>query len=130
VASLAVVAGYQALVVIPGLKAGQTAQALTPVVLRSASRGEATEIPIGDRAGMVALALDINLDPLPAEVIYDLTSEAGVAVASGRVPPPSPGTPLLLLIPRGALTTGRYTVIVRDPARPQSDAGAYPFVVR
>jgi hypothetical protein len=129
-ASLAVVASYQAFVTIPALQSAQGPRALNPVVLRSASRGELPEVPLDGRAGLVAFALDVNLTSQPTEVLYDLTSEAGVSVASGRVGLPRLGTPLLILVPGGALSVGRYTVTVRDPAAPQSDAGTYPFVVR
>jgi hypothetical protein len=129
-ASLALVAGYQAFVIIPELRTGQGAQALTPVVLRSASRGELPEVPVPDRSGFVGLTLDVNLPSAPAEVLYDLTSEAGVRIVGGRVAAPRPGMPLLILIPGGVLSAGRYTVVVRDPSAPEAEAGTYPFVVR
>lgn len=112
-ASLVAAVGYQSLFVIPELRALTRPQALVPIVLRPVSRGADTEVTIARGAGFVSTSLDVNLDPLPAELQYDLATEPGAIVASGRVAAPPPGTPLLLLFPSASLADGRYTLTLR-----------------
>lgn len=127
-AALLLAVGYQSLVVIPELRAITAPQALAPIVLRPVSRGAETTVALRGAAPFVSLSLDVNLDPLPAELQYDLATASGATVASGRVAAPSPGTPLLLLIPGASLADGGYTLTVRA-ADGAGAALAYPFVV-
>ena len=131
-AVLALVVGYQNAVVIPGLRAGQGAQALTPVVLRAASRGEGPEVILPSRSGqgMLALTLDVNLSPSPADVVFELKPQTGSSVVTGTAHVPPPGVPLLILVPGDALSPGPYTLSLRDPAAPQKDVATYPFIAR
>jgi hypothetical protein len=131
-AVLTLVVGYQNAVVIPGLRAGLGSQALTPVVLRAENRGESPEVilPSPSGRGMIALTLDVNLSPSPADVVYELKPQNGppVVTRTARVPPP--GVPLLILVPGSALSPGPYTLSLRDPAAPQKDLATYAFVAR
>ena len=131
-AVLALVVGYQNLVVIPGLRAGQGPQALTPVVLRATSRGELPEVilPPPSGQGMIALTLDVNLSPSPADVIYELKPQTGASVATGTARVPPPGVPLWILVRGNTLSPGPYTLSLRDPAAPQKDLATYAFVAR
>lgn len=128
-AALALVVGYQTLVTIPGLRARLAApQAVAPVALAPASRGEGPVIQLAGDAAAVALALDINLGPGTGQLVYDLRTEAGVVLFSGQAPVPPPGTPLLLLLPRSALHAGQYVIVVRSGADPAREVGTYRFV--
>ena len=127
-AALALVAGYQALVVIPGLR-NESGVAL-PVTLTAASRGDLPAISVPAGVDTVLLTFDLNLVPAPAEVLYDLASEAGASVSRRRVPVPQPGTSMSLSIPAHLLSAGRFTLTVRDPAAPDTNVGVYSFVVR
>jgi len=112
-ASLALVAGYQAVIVVPGLRRDLAPQALTPVVLRSQTRGAAV-VHVDPASGFVALSID--LDPAPArdEVLYTLRHELSGERLSGRAAMPVPGNPLLLLVPAKMLAEpGRYVLSMR-----------------
>jgi hypothetical protein len=128
-AALALVAGYQAFVTIPGLRrAIDTPQALAPIAVPPVSRGEGVVVARTD--GAVVLALDINVDALSPQLVYDLRTDGGDVVLSGQSPVPPQGTPLLLLLPGKSLTSGQYAIVVRDSASPAREVGTYRFIVR
>jgi len=60
---LALVAGYQAFVVIPDLRGESEAQALAPTVLRPISRGDLPVIERPAANALVSFAMDVNLEP-------------------------------------------------------------------
>ncbi len=127
-AALVMTVGYQTLFVIPELRSMARPQALAPIVLRPVSRGADTEIKTPPGAPFVSMSLDVNLDPLPPGLHYDLATDQGTVVASGRVSSPAPGTPLLLLVPSKAMSPGRYTLTLR-PADGSTGTLSYRFVV-
>jgi hypothetical protein len=115
-ATLAVVAGYQTLVVPPG-RALSEPVALAPITLRPASRGQEPKIPLA-RDGAVALAVDLN-SAVSGEIPYAIRTAAGAQVASGAVRTPLAGAPLLLLVPSSTLRTpGRYILTIADTEYP------------
>lgn len=126
-AGLVATVGYQTLFLIPELQSLTRPQALAPIVLRPVSRGADTDVKIPRGAGFLSMSLDVNLDPLPAELQYHLATDQGATVASGRVASPTPGTPLLLLIPSATLSDGRYTLSLR-PADGSGSTLSYRFV--
>lgn len=128
VAAMVAAFGYQTLFVVPGLREMARPQALAPVVLRPVSRGADTEVTVPRGVPFLSMSLDVNLDPLPAELLYDLATDGGTIVASGRVAAPAPGTPLLLLLPSTTLADGRHTLSLR-PADGSSGSLSYRFVV-
>jgi hypothetical protein len=128
-AALALVAGYQAFVTIPGLRRAIDApQALAPIAVPPVSRGDGVAVARTD--GAVVLALDINVDALSSQLVYDLRTDGGDVVLSGQSPVPPQGTPLLLLLPGKSLTSGQYAIVVRDSASPAREVGTYRFIVR
>ncbi len=127
-AALFMAVGYQSLVVIPELESIARPQALAPVVLRPVSRGADTEISLQPGVPFVSMSLDVNLDPLPPELQYDLATDQSTVVASGRVSAPPPGTPLLLLVPSKVMAPGRYTLALRA-ADGSGSTLSYRFVV-
>jgi hypothetical protein len=128
-AALALVAGYQAFVTIPGLRRAIDApQALAPIAVPPVSRGDGVVVARTD--GAVVLALDINVDALSSQLVYDLRTDGGDVVLSGQSPVPPQGTPLLLLLPGKSLTSGQYAIVVRDSASPAREVGTYRFIVR
>ena len=125
-ASLALVVGYQQLASGPDRI---DPQALAPVTLRSAARGDDPVVRVGP-AGFATLAVDVNSAGNVTELAYALRNPAGEQVASGRLPAPAEGTPLLLLVPSSTLSsTGRYLLSVRDAASAEGAGTEYPFVV-
>lgn len=130
-AALALVAGYQTFVTVPGLRRQLDApQALAPIAVPPVSRGEGVVIPLDRTGGAVALALDINTGALSTQLVYDLRTDSGDVVLSGLAPVPPQGTPLLLLFPGKSLTSGQYAIVVRDSASPAQEVGTYRFIVR
>jgi hypothetical protein len=130
-AALAVVAGYQTFVTVPALRAAlDSPRALRPIAVAPASRGEGADVPLDATNGPLLFSLDINVDPLPPQLVYDLRTDAGAVVLSGVAPAPSQGTPLLLLFPGTSLTSGQYAIVVRGSGPSSREVGTYRFVVR
>lgn len=118
-AVLAMAVGHQSLVVVPGLREGLGPQALSPVTLRAASRG--AEPTVTSSPGPMTFALDLSGVQAGTRLTYDLRTASGEIAASGSAEAPSPGTPLLLLVPGTALASpGSYVLTVRaeGPAGP------------
>jgi hypothetical protein len=116
-ASLAVIAGYQATVT-PGRLASQPV-ALTPVTLRPASRGQEPKVTTSPAATVVTLAVDLSSSVAGPSLGYAIRTAAGAAVASGSVPAPPAGAPLLLLVPSSEIALpGRYILVVGDTEYP------------
>jgi hypothetical protein len=113
-ASLAVVAGYQALWVVPGLRQGTMVPSVTvPQLLKPASRSAITTVT-PDGTGVIAFSLDLNsAAEAGAPLTYDLRTIDGQSVVSGAVTAPPAGTPLLLVFPVKQLaSSGAYTLRV------------------
>jgi hypothetical protein len=111
-ASLAVVAGYQTLVMVPGSRPLNEPLALTPITLRPASRGQEPGITIG-KDSVVTLAVDTSASAPAGDLSYDLRTAAGAQVLSGQAGAPPAGAPLLLLVPARALKDpGGYVLSV------------------
>jgi hypothetical protein len=118
-AMLALAVGYQSLWVVPGLRQQLGPQVLSPVTLRAASRG--AEPQVARSSGPTAFALDVSGVRAGTRLTYDLRTASGEVAASGSAEAPSPGTPLLLLIPGTAFASpGSYVLTVRaeSPAGP------------
>jgi len=112
-ATLALVAGYQTLVTVPALRPLNEPRALEPVTLRPASRGQEARIAIGPDSAAITLAVDASSAVSGGELSYDLRTAAGFVVLSGKASAPTPGAPLLLLVPARAVSApGRYVLSV------------------
>jgi len=112
-ASLAIVAGYQTLVMVPELRPLNEPRALTPITLRPASRGQEPRITIRPESGAITLAVDTGSSVPAGDLSYDLRTAAGAHVLSGKAGAPAAGAPLLLLVPARAVSTpGRYVLSV------------------
>ena len=128
-ATLAMVAGYQSLWVVPGLQRELAVDATTPILLRPASRGAVTNVT-RPQAGVIAFALDINVADLPSSLTYDLRTVDGNSVASGVVTAPPAGTPLLLVVPAAKLTSpGAYQLTLRGSGGTNPPVAEYRFAV-
>jgi hypothetical protein len=126
-AMLAVTAGYQSLVVVPGLRQAIAPQPLSPVMLREATRGTLPVVTVSPGQRFITLGIDV-MNASAADVTYDLRDAGGHTILSGRTPLPPAGAPLYLLIPADELVRpGRHTLIVRDPASPGATLGEYVF---
>jgi hypothetical protein len=127
-ATVALAAGYQSLVVVPGLRQAVSPQSLSPVMLREATRGALPVVTIAQGQRFITLGVDV-MSPSAKNVRYELLDAAGGTILSGRTPLPPSGAPLLLLIPADELGQGRRTLIVRDSDSSGATLGEYSFEV-
>jgi hypothetical protein len=129
-ATLAVLAGYESLWVAPSLRRRAPPLALTPLTLRPQSRGAEAVIPVDVHGGPITLAIEINEPPQAGEVTYELNSTDGRHIVSGRAPAPTPGSPLLLLMPSWTLVGPmHYILSVHDAAGTGRLLGEYRLTV-
>ncbi len=125
-ASIALAAGYQSFVVVPGLRQPQP---LSPVMLREATRGALPTVTLSPGQRFVTLGVDVNAASTK-NLRYEILDASGKAILSGRTPLPPSGAPLLLLVPADELgSQGRYTLIVSDPDSSGAPFGEYSFDV-
>jgi hypothetical protein len=126
-ALLAVGLGYQT---VAGPRPQLGSFALTPATLRPASRGQEAVVSPGPGA-ILTLAVDLGGEPLEGDIQYELARADGKTVASGSAPPPSPGAPLLLMVPNSMLTGSERFVLMLHSARASSlTPVTYRFRVR
>jgi hypothetical protein len=129
-ATLAVLAGYESLWLLPSLRQGASPLALTPYTLRPASRGAEPTVTVGAHGEPTMLAVEINETPQSREVKYDLSRSDGRSIVSGRAAAPAAGAPLLLLMPSWTLVAPmHYILSVHDAAGSGRLLGEYRFVV-
>jgi hypothetical protein len=104
--------------------------ALTPSTLRPASRGQEAVVSPGPGA-IVTLAVDLGGAQFDGDIRYELASADGKAIASGQAPLPSPGAPLLLMVP-GSLLTGseRFVLTLHNTGAASLTPATYRFRVR
>jgi hypothetical protein len=129
-AALALVAGYQALVTIPGLRARVTPRAIHSVALAPASRGDAPVIPIAAAREGVTLMVDVNAGTGAGPLAFQLDGPADISRLSAAADAPAPGMPLTIWLPPNYLTAGEYQLAVQSAAQPGQEIGRYRFVVR
>jgi hypothetical protein len=128
-ATFAVATGYQAFVVQQQRMIDRAPLALTPVTLRPATRG-AEPIVSPTAGGVVTLAIDLAAAPGGQEIAYELRTASGTQIASGQVPAPSAGSPLLLVVPSRLLTpAAHYILSTKNPGNAGLTLGDYPFTV-
>jgi hypothetical protein len=128
-ASLAVIAAYQSVLVVPGLRRELTPRALVPITLRPDSRGEEPVVQATSQTGGIALAVQVNDAPERGDLAYDISGADGRKILSGHAAVPAGGAPLLLWIPSWTtLAPMRYILSVHDVATGRP-LGEYRFVV-
>src|SRR5580765_2485291 len=126
-ALLAVGLGYQT---VTGPRSQLRSFALAPATLRPASRGQEAVVSPGPGA-ILTLAVDLGGAPFEGDIQYELARADGKTVASGSAPPPSPGAPLLLMVPNSMLTGSERFVLTLHGARASSlTPVSYRFRVR
>ncbi|MGE5243764.1 MAG: zf-HC2 domain-containing protein [Betaproteobacteria bacterium] len=107
-----------------------SALALTPITLRTAARGEESVVIVGPDDPVVTLAVDVPIAASSGTLVYVLRIEGGREIASGHVPAPEPGLPLLLLVPARLLTPStRHILTLHDSVNAGLTAGDYHFTV-
>jgi len=104
---LAVVAGYQAQVIIPGMRAPQAVAAAVP--LDDATRSAARTVEQGQP---LHFEIAVAAQPAAAQVWVELANASGKVLNAGPLPVPASGEPLSVLFP-GQPGPGHYSVVVR-----------------
>jgi hypothetical protein len=125
-ASLALIAGYQAIVVEPGLKRRAGPLVLSPATLRPSSRGAEAEVfASGDE---ITLAVDLGGAPAGGDIDYDIHRANGAPVASDHARVSNDGAPLLLLLPASLFKPGEhYVLALKDPRKAPLTLADYRF---
>jgi hypothetical protein len=128
-ASLALVAGYQALVVLPGLRRLSAPIVLSPVTLRPASRGE-EPVVFASAGAVLTLAVDLGGGLSSGDITYEIHQVDAGTIASDHVAAPKDGAPLLLLVPASLFHAGRhYVLLVKNSGNARLTPADYRFTV-
>lgn len=110
---------------------GSLIQPVSAFPLYAASRGD--EIAIAPPAGaqFYTLYMDRTWDRDFASYRAAVRDESGEKY-SMRLDAPAPGRAIHVLVPRGALASGKYTLVVSgtDASGQQTEVARYPFVLR
>jgi hypothetical protein len=132
--ALLCVAGYQQLVVIPGLRA-QLAEVTAPQLLPSfalhaASRGAQQAIVVPADAHFFNLYFDVAVESASGYSCAILDASGSVRFKEHlSLPRPEAGGTLNLLIGRSKLRAGDYTLVVATESPRVVEIGRYPFKV-
>jgi hypothetical protein len=86
-ATLAIVAGYQTFVGVPGRPLSQP-QALVPVTLRPASRGQEPKVVVSRNSSIATLAVDMSSAVSGSSLPYAIRRAAGSVIVSGTIQAP------------------------------------------
>jgi hypothetical protein len=134
---LALLAGYQAGVVIPGLRdqvqLATEPQAIESHVLAPISRGDARVLEVPKTSRFYTIYMDPTWAGSFGRYLCAFQDESGSTKFSLRLPPPSPGEPLQILMPRDLLPSGRYTVVVRnlnENGKPETELARYALILK
>lgn len=132
-----ILAGYQAIVVIPGLRgelrAALAPQAMASFALAPISRGDAQVREVPAQAQHYAIYMDATWDGSFAAYVCSVQDDSGATRFSVQLPAPPPGKPIEILLARTALPSGRYTVTVRNAAeagKPEAELARYGLVLK
>jgi hypothetical protein len=135
--ALAAVTAYQTSVVIPGLR-GQLHDALSPqpmasYVLPPISRGEVHALNVPTAARFYSIYMDPTWEGSFAAYVGSVQDESGVTRFTVRLPAPPPGNPVQILLARSLLSSGRYTVVIRNAAetgKPETELARYALILK
>jgi len=123
------VAAWQAFVLIPSLRWANSPQALSPIVLRAAARGEEQVLSIRRTDPVSALSLDVNAAPAGDPLSYELIAPGGAVSHRDTARAPQAGTPLIVFLPTSAIRdSGNCVLLLRN--QQGTEIARYPFSVQ
>ena len=126
---LGLVAGYQGLVQVPGLRWAAESRAMPPLVLRAAARSEEPAVEIRRDQAMSIFSVDVNSAEPGTPLVYEAAATGSSARITGTAEVPPPGSPLLVVMPHTRLRqAGPWTLVLRTPQG--KEVARYPFVVK
>lgn len=125
--AIGIFAGYET-----GVRRGATVQPVSAFPLYAASRGEETAITPPRGAQFYTLYMDRTWDRDFVSYQASIRSENGKEKFSIDLDTPAPGKAIHVLIPRAALGSGKYSLIIfgADLSGRQTEAARYPFTLR
>jgi len=128
-AALGCLAAWQGLVVIPNLRWAGAPQALAPVALRAAARGEEQALDIRRNQPVSALSLDINAAAPGESLKFDLVAPGGAVRYQGAAQVPPAGAPLIVFLPNSAIReSGSWQLLLHDQR--ETEIARFPFSVQ
>jgi hypothetical protein len=127
-AGLAMVALYQGLIVIPGLRGQMGSRAMAAIPLRAAARGSEQAIELSGDQPYQLVALDVNnIDP-GTPITYQLIAPGDEVRVSRRATSPPLGAPLIVTLWQTDLQRpGSWILVLRDAK--DTEISRYPFSV-
>jgi hypothetical protein len=127
--ALGCLAAWQAFVVIPSLRWAGAPQALSPVVLRAAARGEEQALAIRRGQALSLLSLDVNAADPGVPLIYEVIAPGGALRHQGTTQAPPAGSPLIVVLPHAAIREPGAWVL-RLCNQQGAEIARYPFSVQ
>jgi anti-sigma factor RsiW len=125
---LGCLAAWQGLVLIPSLRWANAPQALSPIALRAAARGEEQALIVHREQPLSAFTLDVNIADPGAPLTYDLIAPNGAIRHSAAAQAPPAGSSLIVFLPTAAIReSGSWTLSLRNA---QGVESRYPFSVQ
>ena len=127
--AMGALAAWQGLVVIPSLRWAGNPQALNPVVLRAAARGDEQTIEVPRGRPLSALSLDVNAASPGDPLRYQLMGPGNKGRFEGDALAPPAGSPLILMLPSSAVhDSGSWILLLLN--RKGEEIARYPFSVQ
>jgi hypothetical protein len=127
--ALGCLAAWQAFVVIPSLRWAGSPQALSPIVLRAAARGEEQALTIRRDQSLSLLSLDVNSADPGAALTYEVVAPGGATRHKGPTLAPAAGSPLIVVLPNSAIReAGAWVLLLRN--QQGAELARYPFSVQ
>ena len=127
--ALGVLAAWQGFVVIPSLRWAGNPQALNPLALRAAARGDEQTITVRRDQPLSAFSLDINTASPGDKLRFQLTGPGGTERFRGEAVAPPAGSPLILMLPKSAIRdSGSWTLLLHNQTG--EEIARYPFSVQ
>ena len=135
--ALAVLAVYQGLVVIPGLKRAadrfSSPLSIATFQLVQAARGDARPVSVPAGTAAFALSFDPTWETAFPQYRCELRDPSGLLVWQLPALPPAPGRPITILVPADRLRAGTYSLAVsgiRADGSQQPRLATYSFAFR
>lgn len=126
-AGFACVAAWQAFIIIPSQRLAP--QALSPVVLRAAARGEEQAVTIQRKQPVSLLSFDVNTAAPGTALKFELLAPGGALRYAGATQAPPAASPLVVVLPTSQIREpGGWVLLLRDPQG--AEIARYPFSVQ
>ncbi len=128
--AFAVLAGYQALVVIPPMRAIAELEPQEQVTLHAETRGAAPVVHVEKGSGLSILSIDVNVGEPGENLTYELLRPGGEIVKTGAAKVPAAGSPLLFPVYTSVLKPAGLWMLILHPPDPKAIAERYPFQIK